>query len=160
MWLPPAPVYHFYTEVWRLMLASCMATLVLVGVINCWRSEVCSSVAPLIMLMPGATVGAGAVLLVVMLTVLLPFTSNMTEDVTRLHNPSGFFLVLPCLALAVLFWGMSAHWVRLLWAGVRICPHRTCSLHIVTILVPVRTVTHRHRCQPKDVASRPRLAQT
>ena len=33
-------------------------------------------------------------------------------------NPVGFFLILPCLCFAVLFWGMSMHWVKLLWDGM------------------------------------------
>ena len=42
----------------------------------------------------------------------------MFADVSPETNPVAFFLVLPCLCCAVLFWGMSAHWVALLCDGL------------------------------------------
>jgi len=118
MWLPPAPVYHIYHDVWRLVLAGFLVVLILWGLVKCWTSETCSGVGPLIMLMPGAHVGAGLILLVITITILLPFTSNIMDDPSPAQNPAAFFLILPCLALAVLFWGMSAHWVKLLCDGI------------------------------------------
>ena len=53
-----------------------------------------------------------------MLTVLLPLTTDMLSRTDATHNPTAFFLILPALCFAVLFWGMSAHWVRLLWDGL------------------------------------------
>ena len=81
--------------------------------------ETGSGVLPLIMMMPGATTGTVCILLVLVVTVLLPLTSNMLDgSATPSHNPVAFFLILPCLMFAVLFWGMSAHWVHLLWDGL------------------------------------------
>ena len=73
---------------------------------------------PLIMMMPGATFGAVLIMLVLALTVLLPLTTDMWTGVTTTKTPTAFFLILPCLMFAVLFWGMSAHWVILLCDGL------------------------------------------
>ena len=51
-------------------------------------------------------------------TVLLPLTTDMLADVSAERNPTGFFLILPALCFAVLFWGMSIHWVFLLADGL------------------------------------------
>ena len=78
----------------------------------------CAGVLPLIMMMPGASVGAVLLVLVFGLTIILPITTDMFSGVTPDKNPVAFFLVLPCLSCAVLFWGMSAHWVTLLCDGL------------------------------------------
>ena len=78
----------------------------------------CSGVLPLIMMMPGATIGAALITLVFFATVVLPLSTDMLSSVSPEHNPVAFFLILPCLCFAVLFWGMSAHWVKLLCEGL------------------------------------------
>lgn len=40
-------------------------------------------------------------MLVIFVTVLLPLTSNMLTEVGIDHNPTAFFLILPCLCFAV-----------------------------------------------------------
>ena len=117
LWLPPVKAYHLLPDPWRIVLAITIIILVLWGLIKCWKSDACAGVGPLIMLMPGAHAGAVLILVVVLATVLLPFTSNMFETVTAATNPTGFFLLLPSLCFAVLFCGMSIHWVWLLAEG-------------------------------------------
>ena len=81
-------------------------------------SQVCAGVLPLIMMMPGATVGAVLILLVLFATIVMPLTTDMFATFTPENNPVAFFLILPALCFAVLFWGMSAHWVHLLCDGL------------------------------------------
>jgi hypothetical protein len=118
LWTAPAPAYHLLPDWWRLGLAGLVIALVLWGLHACWTSDACAGVGPLILLMPGAHGGAVLVLLVTVATILLPLVSDMWADVSPAHNPAGFFLVLPCLVFAVLFWGMSLHWVWLLGEGL------------------------------------------
>jgi len=82
------------------------------------RSEACEGVLPLIMLMPGAVAGAWLLALVTATLVVMPLVTDMWADVRPSHNPAALFLILPYLAFAVLFFGMAAHWVHLLCAGL------------------------------------------
>ena len=139
MWLPPNPAYHllpgappshpppskialavfltlgpmfyFLPGLWRFTVAGLIMSFVLYGLCKCWTSEACAGVGPLIMLMPGARLGATLVVIVIMMTIFLPFVSNMWEAGDLQTNPIAFFLILPCLVFAVLFWGMTLHWV-------------------------------------------------
>jgi len=112
------PAYHMLNSPWRIGIAIGIVVLVLWGIYNCWTSEACAGIGPLIMLMPGAHVGAVLIVVVILATILLPFTSNMFEGVSPETNPVAFFLILPSLCFAVLFWGMSIHWVWLLAEGL------------------------------------------
>jgi len=110
----PAPSYHLLHSPWRIGTAAVLFVLAIYSLIKCWSSDACAGVGPLIMLMPGAHVGAVLVVIVLLATVLLPFTSNMFELVSAESNPTAFFLILPSLCFAVLFCGMTIHWVWLL----------------------------------------------
>jgi len=112
------PAYHMLNSPWRMGTALAFVALVLYALFKCYKSDACAGIGPLIMLMPGSRVGALLIMLVILATVLLPFTSNMFEGVTPETNPAAFFLILPALCFAVLFWGMSVHWVWLLAEGV------------------------------------------
>jgi len=70
------------------------------------------------MAMPGAGLGAVLVAVVLVVTVVTPFLTDMFADVTPRTNPTAFFLLLPTLAFAVLFWGMGLHWVYLMCEGI------------------------------------------
>ena len=111
---PPDAEWHVLPDVWRIALAVTVVATLAFCLSRCLASQLCSSVLPLIMMMPGATCGAALIVLVLAATVLLPLTSDMMSDVTRSRNPTSFFLILPCLCFAVLFWGMSIHWVVLI----------------------------------------------
>jgi len=117
-WLPPLPEYHLLADPWRLGIAAVIVLLVAWGLKSCLGSESCQGVIPLVMMLPGAWVGAVLVVLVLGATLLLPLTTDMLSNVTPLRNPTAFFLILPCLIFATLFWSMSAHWVHLLWDGI------------------------------------------
>lgn len=119
LWLPPSPQYHLLTAVWRWVLAAVLVLLLAHLVFKCWKSDACAGIGPLIMLMPGAHVGAVLIVLVFIMTIFMPFLSDMLAGVSPAANPIAFFLVLPCLCFAVLFWGMSIHWVWLLAEGTR-----------------------------------------
>ena len=117
-WLPPSPEYHVLADPWRLSVAAAIVLLVSWGLRLCLGSESCQGVVPLVMMLPGAWVGAVLVCLVLGATLLLPLTTDMLSNITPLRNPTAFFLILPCLIFAALFWSMSAHWLHLLWDGV------------------------------------------
>ncbi len=102
-----APAYHLLNSPWRIGFAVALFVLAVYGLLRCWASEACAGVGPLIMLMPGAHVGAVLIVFVLLATVLLPFTSNMFEFVSPETNPAAFFLILPSLCFAVLFWGTN-----------------------------------------------------
>ena len=102
----------------RLIVAAVLVGSLVYGLVSCANSAVCSGVLPLIMMMPGATTGAILIIVVLAATVLLPLTTDMLADVSAERNPTGFFLILPALCFAVLFWGMSIHWVFLLADGL------------------------------------------
>ena len=118
MWFPPHQEWHVYLDWWRLLIALSLCALLVYGLIKCWGSEMCAGVGPLILAMPGMSVGAVAVFFVVALTALLPLLSDMWDDVDAAANPAAFFLILPVLCFALLFWGMSAHWLWLLGSGL------------------------------------------
>jgi len=118
LFFPPEPPWHFLFSIWRIVLASILVATLGYALYKCGTSELCSGVLPLIMMMPGATAGAVLIVFVIGATVLLPLTTDMLTQVSPQHNPVGFFLILPCLCFAVLFWGMSAHWVHLLCDGL------------------------------------------
>ena len=128
LWTPPGVSYHLHTAWWRWLIAAGFIGFTLYGLYSCWTSEACAGVGPLILLMPGANVGAVLIVLVIITTIVLPFLSDMFEHVTPQTNPTAFFLILPCLVFAVLFWGMSLHWVKLLWDGEP-PPHISASSH-------------------------------
>ena len=118
LFLPPSPQpWHLLADPWRISLAITLVGLLCYALYKCASSETCSGVLPLIMMMPGATTGTFLVILVLVTTVLLPLTSNMLDGSATI-NPVAFFIILPCLMFAVLFWGMSAHWVHLLCDGL------------------------------------------
>jgi len=118
LFMPPHPPWHLTPEWWRLGISGLLLAFLGYTLWNCSRSELCTGVLPLIMMMPGASAGMVLVVLVLCTTVLLPLVSDMISHTNAQHNPVGFFLVLPCLVFAVLFWGMSAHWVSLLCEGL------------------------------------------
>ena len=114
----PPPQWHFLLAPWRLAIAAAVIGMLAYAFAKCVSSDVCAGVMPLIMMMPGASVGAVLIVLVFATTVLLPLITDMWTDVTVERNPTAFFLILPILCFAVLFWGMSAHWVFLLCDGL------------------------------------------
>ena len=81
MWLPPSPPYHILASPLRLTLAVGIIGLVLFALFKCWRSDQCAGVGPLIMLMPGAHIGAILILVVIMATVLLPMVSAIAVTI-------------------------------------------------------------------------------
>ena len=115
--VPPTPEWRVLPDLWRMVLAAVLVALFAWGLRSCAKSPMCEGVLPLIMMMPGATVGAVLITIVLGATVLLPLTTDMLSGETS--NPTAFFLILPCLCFAVLFWGMSAHWVHLQCVGLR-----------------------------------------
>ena len=117
MWQPP-PTWHLQLELWRVVLSATLAALLVWSLVKCWHSDLCAGVGPLIMMMPGMTLGVGLILGIVVLTVTLPLLSDMWDHPTATANPTAFFLILPVLCFAVLFWGMSIHWVWLLAKGL------------------------------------------
>lgn len=117
--LPPEPPqWHVLLAPWRVVLAGSLLCMFSYAIYKCATSDACSSVLQLVMMMPGASAGAALVLLILAATVLLPLVTDMWTGVTSERNPTAFFLLLPVLCLGVLFWGMSAHWVKLLWDGL------------------------------------------
>jgi len=118
LWLPPVPSREFVLNAWRVGAATVLLALVMLGSYRCTKAEACDGVLPLIMMMPGATVGAVLLVIVLAAVVLLPFVTNMWDVSTADTNPAAFFLLLPLLAFATLFWGMAAHWTWLQCKGL------------------------------------------
>ena len=115
---PPDAAWHVLVDPLRLALAAAVTALLGWLLYRCGTSEVCAGVLPLIMMMPGATTGAVLIVLAFVATVLLPLTTDMLSAADPRATPVPVFLILPCLCCAVLFWGMSAHWVTLLCDGL------------------------------------------
>lgn len=117
-WLPPPPTWHFSSDWTRYLVAVSLLVPVLWALRKCTKSEHCSGVGSLIMMMPGAGVGAVMLLIVLAATTMLPIVSDIFTNVSPQHNATSFFLLLPVLGFAVLFWGMSIHWITLFGAGI------------------------------------------
>ena len=101
MGLPPAHQWTLSGEIWRYVAALVLLGLMLWALRSCWTSEACTGVGSLIMMMPGASVGAVLVILVLVCTVVLPFITDMFDHLTPQTNPTAFFMLLPTLAFAV-----------------------------------------------------------
>ena len=82
------------------------------------RSAVCAELVPLILMMPGARIGFTCLALCAMVATLLLVCTDIWEDVSLEHNPVAIFLLVPYLAFAILFFGMSAHWSWLICEGM------------------------------------------
>jgi len=115
---PPGPTLTLEHDPLKMTIALLLLVIVFFCFRGCARSEACEGVLPLILLMPGAVAGAWLLALVTATLVVMPLVTDMWSDVRRSHNPAALFLILPYLAFAVLFFGMAAHWVRLLCAGL------------------------------------------
>ena len=81
-------------------------------------SDLCAGTLPLVMMMPGAGVGVGLLGLLLVVVAVLPFVTDMWSSASWSRNPAPLYLMLPILAFAVLFCGMSAHWLFLLGSGL------------------------------------------
>jgi len=114
----PAPAWHLNHSVWRYIVAGLILAWLLYGLFQCGTSDICSGVGGLVMMMPGASVGGVLLIIVLTGTVIAPFVTDMFDDITPQSNPTTFFLVLPTLGFAVLFWGMGLHWVFLICEGI------------------------------------------
>ena len=66
------------------------------------------------MSMPGARCGFATVGLAFLATLILPIVSTLGDTATMDANPVAFFLILPVMTFAVLFWVMTVHWLGLL----------------------------------------------
>ena len=115
---PPDASVHLVPSPPRLALAALILGLVLYTLHRCSRASYCEGVLPLMMMMPGAYVGVAAFTLVLGGVVTLTLTSDMWAHVSMQSNPGPLYLLLPMLAFAVLFLGMSAHWTWLLCTGL------------------------------------------
>jgi len=118
MAIDPPHVWHLLLSPWRVAAAAITLCLLLVLLRKCVTSDVCSGVGALVMAMPGASAGAFLLFVVLVITIIAPFITDMFLGVTPETNPTAFFLILPTLAFAVLFWGMGLHWVLLMCSGM------------------------------------------
>lgn len=86
--------WNLQHDVWRLLAGAVLLVFLIYAVDKCRSTDVCGSVLPLIMMMPGATVGAGLILFALASTIVLPIVTNMIGGSPN-ASPVGFFLILP-----------------------------------------------------------------
>ena len=116
--LQPATL-HFATAPLPYAVGGGVLLLLLLLVRSCHSSsDLCSGTLPLVMMMPGAGVGMGLLGLLFVIVAVLPLITDMWTSASWSRNPAPLYLMLPILAFAVLFCGMSAHWLFLLGAGL------------------------------------------
>jgi len=118
MSVPPGPSLHFENNGLKELFALLLLVLIFSCIRGCARSEACDGVLPLILMMPGATIGAWLIMAVLAALVVLPLVTDMWASVTPSHNPAALYLILPYLAFGVLFFGMAAHWLSLVCQGL------------------------------------------
>ncbi|KAL3931743.1 MAG: hypothetical protein SGPRY_001000 [Prymnesium sp.] len=140
LWTNPPPVWHTELAPWRIAAALLTLLLLFAMLRKCLTSEVCRRACLCtLMAMPGAWCGAFMLFVVLIITIVTPFITDMFGSFSPRSNPIGFFLILPTLAFAVprltfislppsalttwlapqvLFWGMGLHWVFLIIEGV------------------------------------------
>ena len=114
----PPPVVHFVHNWWSEAIAVALLLLVFSGLRRCAMAACCQSIIPLIMMMPGANFGVVLLAVLLAAVILVPFVTDMWDQVTPEGNPASFYMLVPFLAFSVLFWGMAVHWLWLVCEGV------------------------------------------
>jgi len=118
MWTLQTPTVHLEISPFRVIAALLLLLLVFGALRRCSKAQCCEGVMPLVMMMPGAYIGAGVIAVVLGSVVILTLMSDMWSHVSIRSNPAPLYLLLPLLAFAVLFLGMSAHWAWLICQGL------------------------------------------
>jgi len=124
-WTPPGmpphepATLHFATAPLPYAIGGGVLLVLVLLVRTCHSSsDLCSGTLPLVMMMPGAGVGVGLLGLLLVVVAVLPLVTDMWSSASWSRNPAPLYLMLPILAFAVLFCGMSAHWLFLLGSGL------------------------------------------
>ena len=99
---PGPATLRFASEPWPYAVGGAVLLLLLLGLRSCWSSsDLCSGTLPLVMMMPGASVGVGLLLCLLLIVAVLPLVTDMWSEASWDRNPAPLYLMLPILAFAV-----------------------------------------------------------